>query len=143
MAAREPNSPPKKCKHPSENEDDTPDFDIAPDPAKLRDLDWGAAQGHVAMLGMSRQLHSLLRAFRPTVIGSEPGPYRHTTISEVFSDYVIQNRQILVDSNDRGACQAHKIPELRAIVGRDRFLFSEMAAVMRRHLVLLDILKLS
>ena len=133
------NSSPTKP-HPAQAIDDEPDFDLAPDLGKIKEsLTWQKAIGRVALIGLSRQLHQLLHQFDPTKIGPTTGPFRHPKVVDVISSYVVRHRQLLMDPAARGMCQAHRIPEFRLIMGRDQFLFSEMASLIRKHMVLLDI----
>ena len=127
-------------------EDDAPDFDIAPDFDKLksamtqpRPLTWQNAIGKTALVGLSRQLHALLRSHDPQAIGPYPGPYNHAIIVKIFSNYIAHHRHEITDPNKKGVIFPSNIPEFRLIMGRDQLLFSEIADPLRKHLVLLDI----
>jgi len=128
-------------------EDDAPDFDIAPDFSKLKSsltqehsLTWQGAIGKTALVGLSRQLHALLRSHDPEAIGSHPGPYNHAIIVKIFSNYIAHHRHEITDPNRKGVIFPSNIPEFRLLMGKDQLLFSELADPLRRHLVLLDII---
>jgi len=128
-------------------EDDAPDFDIAPDFSKLKSsltqehsLTWQGAIGKTALVGLSRQLHALLRSHDPEAIGSHPGPYNHAIIVKIFSNYIAHHRHEITDPNRKGVIFPSNIPEFRLIMGRDQLLFSEIADPLRKHLVLLNII---
>jgi hypothetical protein len=133
-----PSRPP--VKHPSKNEDPIPDFDIPRDQYRLEvGLDWIDARGKTAVVGMSQQLHDVLRRFDPTRIRPETYPYPHGIISDVLSSYVVHHRQVLTNPFMKGWCIASGVPEFRSLVREDRFLFNELASQIRPHLVLLNI----
>jgi hypothetical protein len=127
-------------KHSLEAEDPEPDFDISPDLLKLKShLCWADARGRTAMVGLSRPMHALLHQYDPNRIGPTPGPYSHALVADVVSSYVVHHRQVLTNPAFRGYCIATGIPEFRLLVGKDRFLFNELASLVRKHMVLLDI----
>ena len=127
-------------RHPSGASDDEPDFDIHPDPEKLKaSLTWQSAIGRVAQVGLSRQFHQLLHSFEPASIGPSHGPYPNSLITQVFSRYIVANRHLLQRPNIRAVIFTDRIPEFQLVVGKEQLLFSEIAAMIRKHLVLLDI----
>ena len=126
--------------------DEAPDFDISPDPARIKEaieqpnsLNWQSAIGRTALVGLSRQLHDLLHKHDPAVIGPQPGPYSNAVVTKVFSSYMARNRHQLSRPGESGIIYTSNIPEFRLIMGREQLPFSDLAAVLRRHLVLLDI----
>jgi len=137
----DPNPPPGRAESdPRQAMDNGPDFDIAPEPGKLKaPLQWQQAVNRTAIVGMSRQLHQLLHTFDPTVIGPNPGPYSSRLVTQAVTTYIVSHRARLTSPEQKGYCLARNVPEFRLIAGQDQFLFSELAGVLRRHLVLLDI----
>ena len=127
-------------KSPRRAEDIVPDFDLKSGVFVYKPgLTWAQAKDKIAMVGLSVLLHQLLHEFDPERIGPSPGPYSHSVIAESFSNYIVTNRQILTDPALRGYLIARRIPELRLIVGQDQFKFNELAPLLRKHLMLLDI----
>lgn len=136
--APSPNSSPSKS--PRQALDDEPDFDISPDLNVIRNsIGWGDVANQVPIIGLSRQLHRFLRLFDPVSIKPEPGPYRHDVICKVVSALIVHHRQLLMVPGQRGTIRVANIPDFRAICGRDEIQFNELAKILRRHLVLLDI----
>jgi len=137
----DPNPPPGRAESdPRQALDEEPDFDILPEPGKLKEsLQWQKAVNRTALVGLSRQLHMLLHTFDPVSVGPNPGPYRHNIITQVVSSYIVSHRARLTSPIQKGLCIARNVPEFRLITGQDQFLFSDLAGILRRHLVLLDI----
>lgn len=137
----DPNPPPGRAESdPRQALDDVPDFDIFPEPGKVKtSLHWQQAVNRTAIIGLSRQLHQLLHTFNPTVIGPKPGPYKSSLVTQVVTNYIVSHRARLTNPAQKGFCIARNVPEFRLIAGQDQFLFSDLASILRRHLVLLDI----
>lgn len=127
-----PSAPP----HPSQALDDEPDFDISLQPTTVHQ--WHDALGRVAQVGLSRQLHQLLRAFDPNTIGESPGPYSHRVVSECFGRYIVSRKSVLMDPTQRGFCIAGN-DVIGLMFGSNRFPWNDMHKHLRRHLVLLNV----
>jgi hypothetical protein len=91
------------------------------------------------MVGVSRQLHAILHGFDPVRIGPAPGPYDSAVVAQVFGRFVTQNRPLLTSPAYPGMFMANGIPEVRLLSTTDMLPFNEIANMLRRHLVLLDI----
>lgn len=140
--AQAPSNNSSPSKSPRQALDDEPDFDISPELNVLRNsLGWGDVAGQIPIIGLSRQLHSLLRTYDPVRIRPEAGPYRNDVISQVISAMIVTHRQLLQIPGQRSSLRVSVIPELRAICGQDVVQFSDLSRIFRRHLVLLDVVR--
>lgn len=122
--------------HPSEAVDDEIEFDPSLVPKTV--LEWKDALGRQAHVCLSRQLHALLRSFEPQLITPATGPYPHTLIAQVFSQYIASRSEILNDPTRRGICVAEN-DAIGKIFRVKSFAWCRLHYHLRRHLRLLDV----
>lgn len=115
-----------------------PEFDPCLVPRRVQE--WREAAGKTALVGLSRQLHLLLRTFEPQTISVSPGPYPHNLIAQVFGRYIASKRSILVHPQRKHICMAHR-DAIGMIFQVESFPWNEMHIHLRRHLMLMDVIR--